>query len=171
MDPDGSLPHSQEPPICPYSQSVQSSSCLPSHFLKINLNIILPSMPRSSKWSLSLRFPQRNPVHTSRLLPTCYMPCPSQSSRFGEEYRSLSSSLCSFPLSPILSSVLGPNILLRTQNTLSLHSFINVSDQGSHPHKRRGKIIVLYILFFPSYFWIVNWTKYFALNDSQQSLT
>jgi hypothetical protein len=32
----------------------------------------------------------------------------------GEEYRSLSSSLCSFLLSPVTSSLLGPNILLST---------------------------------------------------------
>ena len=29
----------------------------PSHFLKINFIITLPSMPRSSKWSISLRSP------------------------------------------------------------------------------------------------------------------
>jgi hypothetical protein len=42
----------------------------------------------------------------------------------GDEYRSLSSSLCSFLHSPITISFLGPNILLNTLfwNTLSLRS-------------------------------------------------
>ena len=68
----------------------------------------------------------------------------------GEEYRSLSSSICSFLHSSVTSSLLGPNILLNTlfSNTLSLHSSLNVKDQVSHPYKTTGKIIVLYILIF-----------------------
>jgi len=68
----------------------------------------------------------------------------------GEQDRSLSSSLYSFLHSPVTSSLLGPNILLKTlfSNTLSLRSSLNVSDQVSHPYKTTGKIIVLYILIF-----------------------
>ena len=68
----------------------------------------------------------------------------------GEECRLLSSSLRGFLHSPGASSLLGPNILLSTLflNTLSLHSFLNVRDQASHPYKTIGKIIVLCILIF-----------------------
>ena len=68
----------------------------------------------------------------------------------GEEYRSLSSSLCSFLHSPVTSSLLGPNILVSTlfSNTLNLRSSLNAWDQVSHPYKTRGKITVLYILIF-----------------------
>jgi hypothetical protein len=66
---------------------------------------------------------------------------------FGEEYRSLSSSLCSFLYSPVISSLLGPNILLSTlfSNTLSLRSSLSVGYQISHPYKTTGKIIFLYM--------------------------
>ena len=50
-----------------------------SYFLKIHLNITLPSAPWSTKWSISLRFPHQNPVHASPLPHTRYMPCPSHS--------------------------------------------------------------------------------------------
>jgi hypothetical protein len=69
---------------------------------------------------------------------------------FGDEYRSLSSSLCSLLHSPVASSLLGPNILVSTlfSNTLSLCSSLSVRDQVSHPYKTTGKITVLYTLIF-----------------------
>ena len=95
-------------------------------FLKIHLNIILPSTPGSPKWSLSLRFPHQSPLYASPLPHARYKPRTSHSSqfyppkKFGEEYRSLSSSLCRFLHSTVTSSLLGPNIL----NTL----FSNTKD-------------------------------------------
>jgi len=68
----------------------------------------------------------------------------------GKEYRSFSSSLCSFFHSPVTSSLLGPNTLLNTlfSNTLSLRSSLNVSDQVSHPYKTTGKIWLSLLLNF-----------------------
>ena len=53
-----------------------------SHFLKIHLNIILPSNPGSSMWTLSLTPSHQIPVCTSPLPHTCYIPHPPHSSRF-----------------------------------------------------------------------------------------
>ena len=73
---------------------------------------------------------------------------------FGEQYRSLSSSLRSFLHSTVTSSLLDSNILFSTLfwNTFSLRSSLNVSDQVSHPYETTGKIIVLYILMFVFYY-------------------
>jgi len=64
-----------------WASSIQSMPPI-SHFLKIHLNIILPSTPGSPKWSLNLRVPHLHPVYASPLPHTRYMPRPSHSSRF-----------------------------------------------------------------------------------------
>ena len=118
MKPEGSLPHSQVPATCSYPEPDQSSPCPLSHLLKILLNIILPSMPGSSKWSLSLKFPHQNPVYTSALPHTCYMPRPSHCPRFDHpsniEWGVQIIKLLTVHFSPFLCtlSILGPNILL-----------------------------------------------------------
>ena len=92
---------------------------------------------------------------------------------YGEQYRSLSSSLCSFLHSPVTSSLLGPNILLSTlfSNTLLLRSSLTVSDQVSHPYKKSGKIYTT-VLSSCLHSWIANsQTNVSAPHDGKHSLT
>jgi len=51
-------------------------------FFIVCFNIILSSMPRSYRWSVSLMFPHHSIVWTSLLLHMCHMPNPSYSSWF-----------------------------------------------------------------------------------------
>ena len=70
------------PPPVPILRQLDPLHAPTSYFLKIHLNIILPSKPGSPKWSLSLRFPHQNPVYAAPLPHTRYMPHPSHSSPF-----------------------------------------------------------------------------------------
>ena len=53
--------HKSPPPVRILSQLDQVHTPT-SHFLKIHLNIILQSTPRSPQWSLYIRFPQQDPI-------------------------------------------------------------------------------------------------------------
>src|SRR5215475_4450437 len=70
------------PPPVPILRQLHPVPTTPSNFLKIHLNIILPSTSLSLQWLLPLRLPQQHPVHTSILPHTRHMACPSHSSRF-----------------------------------------------------------------------------------------
>ena len=149
------------PPFVPVLSQTNTIHALPSRTLKIHFNIILLSMPGSSTWPLSVVY--------SLLMPLCAM-FPTLlilldftiQIIFGEQYRSLSSSLCSFLHSPGTSSVLGPNIFLSTVflNILSLCFSLFVKDQLPCPYV----LIIIY--------WIANWkTGISALNDNKHFLS
>jgi len=61
------------PPPVPILSQIDPVYNPTSRFLKIDLNIILPSTPGSPKWSLSFRFLHQNPVYASPLPHTRYM--------------------------------------------------------------------------------------------------
>jgi len=101
MKPEGSLPHSQVPATSLCSETDQSSPGPISLFLKIHLNIILPSTPGCSKWSLSLRVPYQNlcmrlfsaPIRATCPVRLIFLDLITPTI-LGEQYRSLSCSLC-----------------------------------------------------------------------------
>ena len=68
-------------PYLSWARSIQSMHLHPISS-KIHFHTIVPSMPRSSKWSLSRKSPHQDTVRTSPASHPCHMPRPSHSSWF-----------------------------------------------------------------------------------------
>ena len=138
-------------------------------FLKIHLNIIPPSMPGSSKQSLSLVSPSKP---CRKLSHMCYMarlsPWFAHPNIIGWGVQIVHHFVV-FSTPP---SLLEPNVLLSTlfSNTLSLHSSLSESNQATYPYKTTAKL--QFSLSQSLNLWITNGkTKDSAPNDSQHSLT
>ena len=143
------------PPPVPILSQFDPVHTPTSYFLKIHLNIILPSTPGSPKWSLSLMFPHQNPVYPSILPHARYMLRPSHSSRFYQQnniwWEAQISKFLTTQFSPFPSCLVPLRPKHSPQHPILKHpqpTFLNVRDQVPHPHKTTGKIIVLCILIF-----------------------
>ena len=154
MQPECSLTHSKQPSTCPYSQPARFN---PYPHIPFPEDPSLYYPPIYAWVSQVVSFPQVSPpkpCETPLFSPVCAT-CPVHlilldfitRTILDEQYRSLSSSLCSFLHSLVTSSLLGTNILLNTlfSNTLSLRSSLNVSDQVSHPYKNRQNYSSVYL--------------------------
>ena len=147
METKRSLPCIQQPATCPYLEPVQSSPC--PHPNSWRSTLILSSHPR---WFLQeVSFPQVSSPKLCILL--CFFSYVSNVP-LSDSYRCECTNniwwkaqitklfvMQSFHY-PVTSSLLGPNVFLRTlfSNTLSLRFSLNVSDHISHPYKKQAKL-------------------------------
>ena len=146
--------HKSPPPVPVLSQLNSVHAHHPSFWRSIlilssHLYLGFPSdlFPQGSQPKPCMYFSSPHMCHMPHLSHLCWI---GHLRKFGEEYRSWSSSLFSLLHSPVTFSRSAPSILLCTlfSNTHSRCFSLNVRDHISCPCKTTGKIIVLYILIF-----------------------
>jgi hypothetical protein len=76
MEPEGSLPCSEEPSFSPCHEPNESDPYRPI-LSEIHFNVILPPTSRHSYWSLSFWISHQHPICIPLLRHSCHMPCPS----------------------------------------------------------------------------------------------
>jgi hypothetical protein len=101
-------------------------STFPHYILKIQPNIILPSTPMSSVWSLPLGFCDRNFICISHLILLNLITLII----FYDACKLCSSLFCSLLHPPITSSLLGQNICSTLLNTFNLYSSLSMRACG-----------------------------------------
>jgi len=129
METECSLPHSQQHANCPCPDPHQFSPCphpiswRPILIVSSHLRLGLPSCLFPSGFVTKLYTPLLFSICDKCLAHLIIIDLISRVI-FGEQSRSLSSSLCSFLHSPLTWSHLGPNIILSNHfsNTFNLHS-------------------------------------------------
>ena len=116
MENEGSLPHSQAPATCPCPEPHQSSTCPLSPLHEDPSSYYPPIYAWVFQVVSFLQVPYQNRVYTSAppvrsTYPACLILLDLITRKIlGDQFRSLSSSLCSLLHSPVTSSLLGPNI-------------------------------------------------------------
>jgi hypothetical protein len=141
-------------PLVPFLSQIYQFHTFPTYFSKLYSNIILPSTPTSSKWSLSFRFSDKYFVLCiSRLSYACYVPRLFHVPSFHYPNNILwsvqvmkllimQSSPASCHFLPLRSAYFHSTLF---SDTLNRRSSLSVRDQISRSYKTTGKIVVLYV--------------------------
>jgi len=135
----------KRPPPDPILSEINPLHVSPSPFLKIHFNTVLPSAPRSSMWSLSLRSPSQNPVCTFSVSHACYMPHLSHFSWFNHPNGIWWEVQIIKLQSPVILPLLGRNIFLSTLRSKTLGLFFPLCARTRVTHKQNNRQLWFWI--------------------------